>query len=156
MGQSHPRVIIWTNYDGPGSPMLHTKFHGNRPSGSREDDFWRVFTIYGHGVHLGQVTWTFQKNLSFPHPMEALYEIWLQSAQWFQRRRCLKMLTDRQTTTMTMASTHIKSSPVNQRLRRANKRSCLVLKHQHWTVFLYFIEKEFGVLMSMQGMELVT
>ena len=35
--------------------MLHTKFHGNRPAGSGED-FLRVFTIYGRGGHLGQVT----------------------------------------------------------------------------------------------------
>ena len=35
--------------------MLHTKFRGNRPAGSRED-FIRVFTIYGHGGHLGHVT----------------------------------------------------------------------------------------------------
>ena len=36
--------------------MLHTKFHGNRPAGSGEEDFERVFTIYGHGGHLGHVT----------------------------------------------------------------------------------------------------
>ena len=36
--------------------MLHTKFHGNRPAGSREEDFLRVFTIYGHGGHLDHVT----------------------------------------------------------------------------------------------------
>ena len=35
--------------------MLHTKFHGNWPVGSGED-FLRVFTIYGHGGHLGHVT----------------------------------------------------------------------------------------------------
>ena len=35
--------------------MLHTKFRGNRPAGSGED-FWMVFTIYGHGGHLGHVT----------------------------------------------------------------------------------------------------
>ena len=35
--------------------MLHTKFRGNRPAGSGED-FKRVFTIYGHGGHLGHVT----------------------------------------------------------------------------------------------------
>ena len=32
-------VIISTNYDGLESPMLHTKFYGNRPGGSREEDF---------------------------------------------------------------------------------------------------------------------
>ena len=35
--------------------MLHTKFRGNRSAGS-EEDFLRVFTIYGHGGHLGHVT----------------------------------------------------------------------------------------------------
>ena len=36
--------------------MLHTKFRGNRPAGSREEDFKRVLTIYSHGGHLGHVT----------------------------------------------------------------------------------------------------
>ena len=37
-------------------------------------------------------------KLSFPHSKESPYEIWVQLAQWFQRRRCLKMLTDGPTT----------------------------------------------------------
>ena len=36
--------------------MLHTKFCENQPAGSGEEDFLRVFTIYGHGGHLGHVT----------------------------------------------------------------------------------------------------
>ena len=36
--------------------MLHTKFRGNLPVGSGEEDFLRVFTIYGRGGHLGHVT----------------------------------------------------------------------------------------------------
>ena len=36
--------------------MLHTKFRGNRPAGSRVEDFKVFFFIYGHGGHLGQVT----------------------------------------------------------------------------------------------------
>ena len=36
--------------------MLHTKFHGNRPAASGEEDFFKVFTIYGHGGHLGYLT----------------------------------------------------------------------------------------------------
>ena len=36
--------------------MLHSKLHGNRPAVSGEEDFLRVFTIYGHGGHLGHVT----------------------------------------------------------------------------------------------------
>ena len=36
--------------------MLHTKFRGNRPASSTEEDFRRIFTIYGRGGHLGHVT----------------------------------------------------------------------------------------------------
>ena len=36
--------------------MLHTKFRGNWPAGSGEEVFWRDFTIYGCGGHLGHVT----------------------------------------------------------------------------------------------------
>ena len=49
-------AIIYINYDGQESQMLHTKFHENRPASSGEEDFWRVFTIYGGGGHLGHVT----------------------------------------------------------------------------------------------------
>ena len=37
-------------------------------------------------------------KLSFPYPKESPYEIWVQLVKWFQRRRCLKMLTDGRTT----------------------------------------------------------
>ena len=36
--------------------MLNTKFRGNRTAGSTEEDFQRIFTIYGHVGHLGHVT----------------------------------------------------------------------------------------------------
>ena len=36
--------------------MLHTKFSRNRSTGSGEEDFWSVFTIYGRGSHFGNVT----------------------------------------------------------------------------------------------------
>ena len=36
--------------------MLHTKFQGHRSINSGEEDFFKVFTIYGHGSHLGHVT----------------------------------------------------------------------------------------------------
>ena len=39
IGQGHPRVIILSNYDWLKSTMLHTKFRGNRPTGSGEEDF---------------------------------------------------------------------------------------------------------------------
>ena len=58
-----PRVIIWTNYE---SPMLHTKPQGHWPFGSEEEDFLRVFTMYGCGGHLSHVTLTPQTNFRFP------------------------------------------------------------------------------------------
>ena len=47
--------------------MIHTKFRKNQPTGSGED-FLRVFTIYGHGGHLGHVTWTIYINFRSPFP----------------------------------------------------------------------------------------
>ena len=41
--------------------MLHAKFQDHRISGSGED-FLKVFTIYGHGGHLGHVTCTIYIN----------------------------------------------------------------------------------------------
>ena len=48
--------------------MLHTKFRENRPAGSGEEDFFKVFAIYGHGGHLGHVTWTIYINFHSPFP----------------------------------------------------------------------------------------
>ena len=45
--------------------MLHTKFCGNRPAGSGEEDFFKVFTIYGHGGHLGHATRIVLTNFHF-------------------------------------------------------------------------------------------
>ena len=41
--------------------MLHAKFQDHRTCGSGED-FFKVFTIYGHCGHLGNVTWTINTN----------------------------------------------------------------------------------------------
>ena len=46
--------------------MLHTKFCGNQPAGSGEEDFGRLFTIYGRGGHLGHVTRMPQTNFRSP------------------------------------------------------------------------------------------
>ena len=61
IGQGQPRVIIPTNYDRPESHMLHTKIQDNQPTGSTEEDFKGVFTLYmyRHSSHLCHVTkWT--------------------------------------------------------------------------------------------------
>ena len=48
--------------------MLHTKFCGNLSTGSREEDFLRVFTIYGCGSHFGHVTSIMSLNFHFLEP----------------------------------------------------------------------------------------
>ena len=48
--------------------MLHTKFRGNRPTGSGEEYFLRVFTIYGHGGHLGHATSIMSSDFHFLVP----------------------------------------------------------------------------------------
>ena len=50
----------------PESFMLHAKFQDPRHLGSGEEDFWRVFTIYGNGGHLGHVTWIIYIHISSP------------------------------------------------------------------------------------------
>ena len=51
--------------------MLHTKFRGNRPAGSGEEDFKRIFTIYhlyGPGGNLGFVTSIMSSDFHFLVP----------------------------------------------------------------------------------------
>ena len=48
--------------------MLHSKFRGNRPAGSGEEDFRGVFTTYGHGGHLGHVTSIMSSDFNFLVP----------------------------------------------------------------------------------------
>ena len=45
--------------------MLHTKCHVNRLAGSGEEVFRRVFTICGHGGHLGYVTSIMSSDFHF-------------------------------------------------------------------------------------------
>ena len=67
IGQGQPRVIIWTIYNGLEFPMLHTKFRGNPSTSSGEEDFWRVFTIYGRGGHLGHVIQMLRTTFRSPY-----------------------------------------------------------------------------------------
>ena len=55
--------------------MPHAKFQDHKTSDSREEDVLKVFTLYGHGGHLGRVTLTVYKLL-FPLPKEAPHKIW--------------------------------------------------------------------------------
>ena len=49
--------------------MLHTKFQGHRTIGSGEEDFFKVFTIYRHGGHVGHVTQLFYINYHSHSPI---------------------------------------------------------------------------------------
>ena len=51
--------------------MLHAKFHGHWSTGSGEEVL-KIFNIYGHGGHIGHMTWTVFLFL------KAACEIWLQ------------------------------------------------------------------------------
>ena len=62
VGQGPLGIISLTNLVGPTSSMLHTKSQGHWPSGIGEEDFLKVFTIYGHGGHLCHVTKIFCIN----------------------------------------------------------------------------------------------
>ena len=42
--------------------MHHTKFQGNRPGGCGQQDFLKIFTLYGPRGHLGHVTLTEHVN----------------------------------------------------------------------------------------------
>ena len=90
IGQGQPRIIIWTNYDGPQSPMLHTEPQGHWPFGSLKG-FYHIWAW--------QPSWSCDPDptnkLLFPHPTEAPFEILLWQAKQFWRRRSLKMVDDR-------------------------------------------------------------
>ena len=65
--------------------MLHTKFRGNRPAGSGEEDFQRVFTIYGHGGHLGHVTSIMSSDFHFL-VLEAFIQSLVQNSTVFSEK----------------------------------------------------------------------
>ena len=54
--------------------MLHAKFQDYRTYGSGEEDF-KCFTIYGHGGHLGHVTWTIYINFLSPFEGGSTYNL---------------------------------------------------------------------------------
>ena len=88
ISQDQTGVIIWTNFVVLEHPILHAKVQGHQSFCSGEEDFFKFFSIYGHGGAQDHLI-----KLLFPNPKEAPNKIWIQPSQWFQRRRCLKMLT---------------------------------------------------------------
>ena len=82
IGQGQPKVIIWTNYDGPKAPMPSQKVIGLLVL---EKKIFEVFLPYMGMVAILVPDPDCANKLSFPHPTEALYEIWLWPAQRFWR-----------------------------------------------------------------------
>ena len=85
MSQGQPRVIISTTFVVLAQTMLHTKFQGHQSIGSGED-FFKVFTIYGHGSHVNQCDPTHLYKFSFSFSLKLSYELWFQIAQLFLRK----------------------------------------------------------------------
>ena len=65
--------------------MLHTKFRGNRPAGSGEEDFRTVFTIYGRGGHLGHLTQMPRTNFHSPFPRRLHIKFGFDRASCFRK-----------------------------------------------------------------------
>ena len=81
--------------------MLHTKSQGHRPSGSGEEDFFRVFTIYGRGGHLGHVTKIIWTNFRSPtlRSLHMKYEFnWPSSFRGEDVWKCWRTTDDGRTT----------------------------------------------------------
>ena len=70
IGQGQPRVNIYIYFKDLTHQMLHTQFQSNWLSDSGEQDFFKVFTMYGHDSHLGHMTGPTYK-LSFIFCLEA-------------------------------------------------------------------------------------
>ena len=102
--------------------MTHTKFQGHQPFGSREA-FLRFLPYMGMAAILVSDQDHLSK-LSFPHPIEAPYEIWLWLAQWFLRRRCLKECGRRR---RTMEAYYPISSPKEPSAQVSKKIHCFTM-----------------------------
>ena len=114
--------------------MLHTKFHENRPAGSGEEDFWRVFTIYGHGGHLGHVTQMPRTKYRSPYPRRLHIKFGFDRASGFWEEDVWALWTDDGRTTDDVRRTpdhgYTISSPMSLRLRWANK--FIFKKSKNW------------------------
>ena len=110
--------------------MLHTKSQGHRPSGSGEEDFLRVFTIYGRGGHLGHVTNTIWTNFRSPilRSLHMKYEFnWPSSFRGEDVWKCWRTTDRRRTDDGRRSHWYTISSPMSLRLRWA-KNVFLCLK----------------------------
>ena len=100
-GHSQPSAIIWTNL--VVYTYLSTRcFRPSKSSASwfRRRIFFKIFTIYGHGSHLGHVIWNiltnFHPNIPWRLPTSHGGSIWKMASNnlvfFCLRKRSLKML----------------------------------------------------------------
>ena len=66
--------------------MVHTMFQGHWSIGSGEEDFFKDFTIYEHGSHVGHVTQFICISFHFLFSLKLSYEFWFQIAPLFLRK----------------------------------------------------------------------
>ena len=83
VGHGQLTVIPYINFVVLEFQMLHTKFQGHWSGGSGEEGFFKVFTIYWYGGHLGRDLHQIYK-VSFPLCLEAAYDIQLKLACSFR------------------------------------------------------------------------
>ena len=68
MGEGQLRVIIYINLAELRYILLHAKFHDYRTISYIEDFEGFYHKSYGHGSHLGHVTWIIYINFPSPYP----------------------------------------------------------------------------------------
>ena len=71
--------------------MLHTKFQGHWSIGSGENDFLKVFTIYGHGGHVGHVTQFIYINFHSHIPLSFHMNFGSKSPNCFSEKQVLTL-----------------------------------------------------------------
>ena len=113
--------------------MLHTKSQGN-PA------FWfwkRIFLKGFYHIWAWWPSWSCDHNhFEQTIPKDSPYEIRVQLAQWFQRRRCLKMLTDGRTDHGRQSHWYTNSSPRSLRLRWTKKCLSVIEENVLWPINL--------------------
>ena len=110
IGQGQPKVMIYINCDGP---VPDATYQVSLKSSHRFQwrSFIKVFTIYGHGSHLGHVTWTIYANLNSPFLRMLHMKFSIDWARGFRGEDLWKVWTTTTTVTMTVEHGHPISSP---------------------------------------------
>ena len=75
--KGQPRVIIWANLVVLEHPMIHTKFQGHRPFGSREEDFLRFLAYMGMAAILVMWPGPFEQTFVPPSHRSSIWNLTL-------------------------------------------------------------------------------